>query len=107
MTDTGILVGEDTVQGVWFRAKVLTRAKRVGIAGVAGGVLKIRVNVPPVEGRANKAVIALLAGELHVPKRSVKIAAGERASTKTIVIAGLTMSDLQARLGLAGPPPGG
>lgn len=107
MTDPNILVAEHTAQGVRFRVKVLTRAKRVAIAGVAGGVLKIRVNVPPVEGRANKAVIALLARELHVPNGSVKIAAGERVSNKTIVVAGLTASDLRARFGLAGPPHGG
>jgi hypothetical protein len=76
------------------------------LAGVQDGVLRLRVTAPPVEGRANHAVLALLAEHLRLPRSSIKIAAGERASTKWIEVAGLAPATLleRLRLGTAGGP---
>lgn len=81
-----------------FRAKVQARARREEITGVQSGVLRLRVTAPPVEGRANQAVVTLLAGHLRIPKSSIKIASGERAPLKTIEVAGLDAAALWDRL---------
>jgi uncharacterized protein (TIGR00251 family) len=50
--------------------------------------LKARVSLPPEDGKANKALIALLAKALDIPKSSIRIAAGETSRLKTIEIDG-------------------
>ena len=93
---------------VQFRVKVHARARRDEMAGVHAGMLRLRVTAPALEGRANQAVVALLAEELRVPKSSIKIAAGERSPQKSIEVAGLDAAKVLARLGLepSGATPG-
>lgn len=93
---------------VRFRVKVQARARREEIAGVHAGVLRLRVTAPALEGRANAAVLALLAGQLRVSKSSIKIIAGERSPHKAVEVTGLDAATVLARLGLAptGATPG-
>lgn len=83
-----------------FRVKVQARARREEIAGVHNGALRVRVTAPPLAGRANQAAVALLAGELRVPRSSVRIVAGERSPLKWIEVAGLDAAALLERLRL-------
>ncbi len=53
-----------------------------------GRVLKIAVTAPPEDGKANKAVIALLAKRLKLPKSAITIASGETSRRKTLLIDG-------------------
>ena len=62
------------------------------------GVLHVKLAAAPVEGAANAALIDLLSRQLRVPKRSFRIAAGERSRTKTVEISGLTDDEVRARL---------
>jgi len=94
------LAVEDRGGSVRFRIKVQARARREEVAGVRGDVLRLRVTAPPVEGRANRAVVKLLADCLHLSPGSIKIAAGERCAVKLIEVAGLDPATLHARLGL-------
>ena len=103
MTDDSPSLFEDTQHGVRFRIKVRAKARKEGVAGVIGSAVKVHVTAPALEGRANLAVIALLAKQLKLPKGSVKITAGERSANKTIVVAGLTAIDVRARIGIEGP----
>ncbi len=50
------------------------------------GVLRARVTAPPVEGAANHALLRLLADELGVARRSVRLVAGAAGRTKLVVI---------------------
>jgi len=84
--------------GVCFRVKVQARARREEVVGVQGGILRLRVTSPPVEGRANRAMVALLAEYLRVPKSSIKIAAGERAPIKLVEVEGLDAATVLERL---------
>ena len=61
-----------------------------------------RVTVPPVEGRANKAVIALVAKSLGIPASSVSILSGSTASQKRILITGMTRMELLGLLSVPG-----
>ena len=53
------------------------------------GVLRARVTVPAVEGAANQALLRLLATELDVPKRDVRLVAGAASRTKLVVVDGI------------------
>ena len=62
-------------------------------------LLKVRVSAPPVEGEANAALEKLLAKALGLPKSAVAVAAGQTARVKQLAIRGLTLAEIQARLG--------
>ncbi|MGH9861965.1 MAG: DUF167 domain-containing protein [Candidatus Acidiferrales bacterium] len=94
---------ESTPSGVRFRVKVQARARREEIAGIHAGALRLRVSAPALEGRANQAVVALLAERLQVAKSSIKIARGDRAPLKLIEVVGLDTATVLERLRL-GPP---
>jgi uncharacterized protein YggU (UPF0235/DUF167 family) len=53
---------------------------------VTDGVLRARVAAPAIEGAANQALLRLLADELDIPKRDVRLIAGAASRTKLIVI---------------------
>jgi uncharacterized protein YggU (UPF0235/DUF167 family) len=59
------------------------------VDGVLDGVLRARVAAPPVDGAANEALLRLLAEELRVPRRDVRLVAGVGSRTKTVVVDGL------------------
>lgn len=60
----------------------------------------MKVTVPPEGGKANKAVVELLAKVLKVPKRSVNIVRGETSRIKTVRIEGVDVAKLQEQLGV-------
>ena len=78
--------------------KVIPRASRDEIVGWLGERLKIKIAAPPQDGRANAALEALLAAELGVPQRNVRVARGHGSSSKVVEIAGLGQTDLADRL---------
>ena len=63
-------------------------ASRSEFAGEHGGRLKVRLAAPPVEGKANDALVEFLADYFGVAKRSVRIAAGLKSRRKRVVIEG-------------------
>jgi len=79
--------------------RVQPRAGRAGIAGWReDGALSVRVTAPPVDGRANAAVGALLATALGVPASAVRVVHGERSRDKLVRVAGLTPVEIRRRL---------
>ena len=66
--------------------KVVPKASRDLVAGWIGGRLKVQVAAPPERGRANAALTGLLARLLGLPKRAVRISAGETSALKTVDI---------------------
>jgi uncharacterized protein (TIGR00251 family) len=90
--------------GVDFPVKVVPRASRNEIAGVEEGVLRVRLTAPPVEGAANQALVKLLAGVLQVPARDVEIVAGHGGRHKVVGVTGLSVQEVEARLGEHLPP---
>lgn len=60
--------------------------------------LRIKLTAPPVEGKANKALIALLADLLHVSKSDISIVAGEARREKLVEVSGLSGDELKQRL---------
>lgn len=83
---------------VVFSVRVQPRASKDEIAGEIGGALKVRLQAPAVEGRANEALIELLAQLLKTPKSAVRILSGDRSRTKRIEIGGVTGRQIRALL---------
>tara|TARA_R110002020_G_scaffold4015_17_gene17602 strand:- start:1125 stop:1430 length:306 start_codon:yes stop_codon:yes gene_type:complete len=80
-------------QGLSLFVRVTPNAGRDAIEGVeqrddGSAVLRLRVKAVPDKGRANAAVIALLAKALGVPKSSIAVSSGETARLKTLAVAG-------------------
>ena len=77
-----------------IRIKLTPRSSKNEILGREGEGYKVKVTSPPVEGMANKALIALLAQKLGVPKRDIEITGGKSSRMKTVRIHGLTEADI-------------
>lgn len=80
--------------------RVQPGARRTAISGEHGGRLKIAVNAPPLDGRANEALAAWLAERLRLPKRQVQLEAGAQSRDKTVRAAGICATDVLARLAI-------
>jgi hypothetical protein len=81
---------------VSFTVRVQPRAGKNEVAGVMDGTIKIRLQAPAVEDRANQALCAFLADLLKRPKSAVRLLSGERSRTKRVEILGVTMQEIEA-----------
>jgi uncharacterized protein (TIGR00251 family) len=81
--------------GAVLRAHVQPGASGEGIAGVHGNALKVRVRAPATSGRANEAVLALLAKELDVPAMALTVTGGGSSRDKRVRFAGLSAAELK------------
>jgi uncharacterized protein YggU (UPF0235/DUF167 family) len=64
---------------------------------VVDGVLRARVAAPPVDEAANRALVRLIATELDVPPRSVRLVAGQRGRVKVIAVVAIDPGRVSAR----------
>lgn len=78
--------------------KVVPGSTREGIAGWLGDALKVRVRAPAEAGRANEAVVRVVAEALGLPRDAVRIASGSSSPKKTLEIDGLDLATLRARI---------
>ena len=88
----------ESAQGVAFAVKVHPRARKNAITGTVGDALKLSLTAPPVEGRANQAVIEFFADLFAIPRSSVTIASGETSRNKIVRISGLNRAAVEQRL---------
>jgi len=99
--DRGLLpeVAVNTAAGtVTFAVRVQPRASKNEVTGVMGGALKIRLQAPAVENRANEALVEFLAQLLKTPKSAVRILSGEHSRTKRVEIRGVTGQQVSSLL---------
>jgi len=90
-------------EGAALVVRVVPGAASSRLAGLAGGALRVRVAAPAVEGKANAALLAFLAGRLGLRARALRVAAGARGREKLVVVPGRTPDEVRAALGLDGP----
>src|SRR5437588_12983056 len=81
---------QETRSGVRFSVKLQPRARKNAITGMVGEALKLALTAPPVEGKANMAVVEFFADIFKIPRSSVTIASGETSRLKIIRISGLS-----------------
>ena len=79
--------------------RVTPRAGRNALGGFdAEGRLSVRLAAPPVEGRANAALVTFLAEILGIPARRITIVRGETARVKLVEVEGMTDLELRSLL---------
>lgn len=73
--------------------KVDPRSSRSGVVGPYGNALKVKLTSPPVEGKANKELIGILAKEFGIRKKDVEIISGESSRNKVVRLTGVKSMD--------------
>jgi len=97
--------------GISLDVQVIPRAPREEVAGIRNRALLIRITAPPVEGKANQALIRCLARRFHLPPGAIKVIRGSHGRRKAVFLEGITPREFMERLDLttdksgAGPPP--
>jgi uncharacterized protein (TIGR00251 family) len=86
--------------------RVVPGAARPGLVGRHGAAWKIRVAEPPEGGRANDAVVRMLAASLGLRRRDVSIVSGHGSRDKVVAVEGLSAVELEERLGSVAPEGG-
>lgn len=84
--------------GVVLSLHVQPGARKTEVAGRYGDALKIRLAAPPVDGKANEALIGFLAASLDVPRKSVTLLSGASARTKRLRVSGVEAAGVATRL---------
>lgn len=99
--------GKRSTQGpdletVHLSVHVTPRGGRDAVIGWSGSVLRVRLAAPPVDGRANEALVRFLAGVAGVPPAKVRLTGGERSRDKRVTFDGVDRAALRERLGCPG-----
>ena len=81
-----------------LRIRVIPNAKKTEFAGYREGELILRLNAPPVDGKANKAAVEFVSRYFGVPRSAVSLVGGERSRHKIFQIVGLKSADLERKL---------
>ncbi len=91
-----------SADGITLAVRAQPGAKRTAIVGIygegTGAQLKVAVQAPPLEGRANETLIAFLAEAFSLPKSAVVLASGELSRNKVFLLRGMTMARATASL---------
>jgi len=95
---SGSLDWRQTSEGVVLPIHVVPGATKERIAGLHDGRLKVAVNPPPERGKANKAVLALVAATLGLRKRQLSIIRGETDRDKDLLVVEEQAEEILSRL---------
>ncbi len=88
-----------TSDGCVLTVKVTPRAKRSEIVGAEEGWLRVRLQAPPVDGKANAELAALFAGCFDLSRSAVELLAGDTSRLKRIKLRGVSAETVAARIG--------
>ena len=88
----------ETAGHITFSIKVQPRAKKNTINGTVGDALKVSLTAPPVDGKANQAVIEFFSGIFKIPRSSITIASGKTSRLKVICIVGVSKATVEQAL---------
>lgn len=89
---------ESHALGVILPVRAQAGARSDGIQGEHDGALKVSVTQAPERGKANKAIMAVLAKQLRLRKSQIELLSGETSSQKRFVIADISEDELNARI---------
>jgi uncharacterized protein (TIGR00251 family) len=97
--DAQLYFKEDAA-GICFRVRLSPRSSKEGLEGVHGDAIKLKVKSPPVDGKANKAMLKFLSKCLGIPMSGIKILSGQTSRIKTVRAEGVSETEVRTRLGL-------
>ncbi len=85
-------------EGVRLNIRVQPKASRNALTVAPDGQIRVALTAPPVEGKANKALVAFLAERFGVPKRDIALIRGAASREKVVEIKGVTIGEVDAKL---------
>ena len=88
----------DVADGCTLSVQVHPGARKNSVTGIHADALKIALTAPPVDGKANEALIAFLADALHLPRARVALVAGATSRAKMVRITGKSAAEVTAAL---------
>ena len=88
-------------QGVVLPVQAQPRAKKNGIAGCHDGALKVQVTQAPEKGRANDALVKVIAKGLGLRKSQVQLLSGATSTRKKFLVSGVSLAELQQQIAAA------
>jgi uncharacterized protein len=89
---------KDVADGCTLTVRVHPGARKNGVTGIHAGAAKIALTAPPVDGKANEALIAFLAETLRLPRARIVIVAGTTSRAKTLRVTGKSAAEVAAAL---------
>jgi len=89
---------KDIADGCTLAVRVHPGARKNSVTGIHADAVKIALTAPPVDGKANEALIAFLVGALHLPRARVSLLAGTTSRTKMVRITGKSAAEVAAAL---------
>ncbi len=89
---------EPHAEGVILSVRAQAGARSNGIQGTHAGALKVSVTQAPEKGKANKAIVAILAKQLRLRKSQIEMLSGETSPHKRFLIGDMAVDDLQGRI---------
>lgn len=81
--------------GVLLTLHIQPGAKKSEVVGPHGDALKLRLAAPPVDGKANEALIAFLAGELGIPKSQLSLVSGQTSRSKRVAVKNIALKEVE------------
>jgi len=91
-----------TPAGVTLAVRARPGAKKTAVVGIYGegaaAELKIAIQAPPVDGRANQVLLAFLAETLSLPKSAVELISGKSSRSKVFLLSEVTLPQIDAKL---------
>jgi len=88
----------DVPDGCTLSVRVHPGAKRDAVTGTHADAIKIALSAPPVDGRANDALIAFIAEQLRLPRTRIALLSGVSSRSKVLHITGKSAAEVQAAL---------
>jgi len=88
----------ETPNGIKITLHVQPKASKSAVAGVHGDALKLRIQAPPVDGKANKAIIKFLSSLFHIPQKDIVLKSGSSSRRKIFIIKGMSLDQAQTIL---------
>ena len=85
-------------EGVVLALKVSPNARKTNASGLWRKSLRLRVQAPPVEGKANRAIFSWAARTFNIKAARVELLRGEKASAKSLLLRGLSLLEAEAAL---------
>jgi len=87
-------------RGMVLTVHAVPRSSTTVLQGLHGDAVKIRLQAPPAEGKANAALVHFLSQSLGVPSRHIALISGASGRRKRVLISGLRESEIRKKLGV-------
>lgn len=93
-----MIVLSEHAEGVLLPVRAQPGARKSGIQGVHGSALKVAVQAPPEDGRANAALVEVIRDALGLKRSQVELHSGATSREKVFLLRGVTVAEMTTRI---------